>query len=44
MLREYLDFAIDVAWQAGRLTLAHYQTGVTVDRKPDRSVVTIADR
>jgi histidinol-phosphatase len=44
MLREYLDFAIDLAWQAGRSTLAHYQTGVAVDRKADRSVVTIADR
>jgi histidinol phosphatase-like enzyme (inositol monophosphatase family) len=44
VLSEFLDFAIDAAWQAGRLTLAHYQTGVSVDRKPDRSAVTIADR
>ena len=43
-LTDYLDFAMDVAWQAGRLTLAHYQTGVRVDRKADRSVVTVADR
>ena len=43
-LREYLDFATQLAWQAGRLTLAHYQTGVVVDRKADRSVVTVADR
>lgn len=43
-LVEYLDFAVDAAWQAGRLTLAHYQTGVSVERKPDRSAVTIADR
>ncbi|HYU79442.1 MAG TPA: histidinol-phosphatase [Vicinamibacterales bacterium] len=43
-LETFLNFAIDAAWQAGRLTLAHYQTGVTVERKPDRSVVTIADR
>ena len=43
-LSGFLDFAIDAAWQAGRLTLAHYQTGVTVERKPDRSAVTIADR
>jgi histidinol-phosphatase len=43
-LGSYLDFAVDAAWQAGRLTLAHYQTGVTVERKPDRSAVTIADR
>ena len=44
MLHEYLDFAVTLAWKAGRSTLAHYQTGVTVDRKADRSVVTIADR
>lgn len=43
-LSTFLDFAIDAAWQAGRLTLAHYQTGVSVERKPDRSFVTIADR
>jgi histidinol-phosphatase len=43
-LTTFLDFAIDAAWQAGRLTLAHYQTGVTVERKPDRSAVTVADR
>jgi histidinol-phosphatase len=43
-LTSFLDFAIDAAWQAGRLTLAHYQTGVAVERKPDRSAVTIADR
>jgi myo-inositol-1(or 4)-monophosphatase len=43
-LREFLDFAVDAAWQAGRQTLAHYQTGVTVQRKVDRSVVTVADR
>jgi histidinol-phosphatase len=43
-LQEFLDFAIDAAWQAGRLTLAHYQTGVRIERKPDRSAVTIADR
>jgi histidinol-phosphatase len=44
VLNGFLDFAIDAAWQAGRQTLAHYQTGVTVERKLDRSVVTIADR
>ena len=43
-LSTFLDFAVDAAWQAGRLTLAHYQTGVPVERKPDRSLVTIADR
>jgi histidinol phosphatase-like enzyme (inositol monophosphatase family) len=43
-LSQYLDFAMEAAWQAGRQTLAHYQTGVAVQRKADRSVVTIADR
>ena len=43
-LSNYLGFASDAAWQAGRLTLAHYQTGVAVERKPDASAVTIADR
>jgi histidinol-phosphatase len=43
-LSEYLDFAMEAAWQAGRQTLAHYQTGVAVQRKIDRSLVTVADR
>ena len=41
---DYLSFAVGVAWQAGRLTLAHYQTGVAIERKADASVVTVADR
>jgi histidinol-phosphatase len=43
-LATFLDFAIETAWQAGRLALAHYQTGVAVERKADKSAVTIADR
>jgi histidinol-phosphatase len=43
-VREFLDFAIDAAWQAGQRTLAHFQTGVGVEEKIDRSPVTIADR
>lgn len=43
-LASFLDFALDAAWQAGRVTLAHFQTGVTVDRKDDGSPVTVADR
>jgi histidinol-phosphatase len=43
-LRHFLDFAIDAAWQAGRFTLAHFQTGVAVDVKADASPVTVADR
>ena len=42
--REYLDFASDAAFQAGQLSLAHFQTGVSVDRKSDSSPVTVADR
>lgn len=42
--REYLDFATDAAFQAGQLTLAHFQTGVDVGRKSDTSPVTVADR
>lgn len=41
---EFLEFAVGAAWQAGRQTLAHYQTGVAVQRKLDRSLVTVADR
>jgi histidinol-phosphatase len=41
---DYLDFAVDAAWQAGRLTLAHFQTALAVDWKEDRSPVTVADR
>jgi histidinol-phosphatase len=39
-----LDFAVEVAWRAGRATLAHYQTGIAADTKPDASPVTAADR
>jgi histidinol phosphatase-like enzyme (inositol monophosphatase family) len=35
---------VEVAWRAGRATLAHYQTGVRAETKPDQSPVTIADR
>jgi myo-inositol-1(or 4)-monophosphatase len=44
-LRPYLDFAIDTAWQAGKLTLGYYQQpDVRAERKADDSPVTIADR
>jgi histidinol-phosphatase len=42
--RTFLDFAVDAAWQAGQLTLAHFQTGVAVEQKADESPVTVADR
>ncbi len=41
---EYLDFALEAAWQAGRFALAHYQTGVAVESKADHTPVTLADR
>lgn len=44
MLSGFLDFAVSAAWQAGRQTLAHYQTGVATEQKLDRSLVTVADR
>lgn len=42
--RDLLDFAVEVAWRAGRATLAHYQTGIGARTKPDASPVTDADR
>ncbi len=43
-LTDYLETAIKLAQEAGQLALAHYQRGVEVERKADRSPVTIADR
>lgn len=43
-LAAYLDFAVATAFEAGRGTLAHFQTGVHADYKGDDSPVTIADR
>ena len=42
--RDLLDFAVDVAWRAGRVTLAHFQTGIAAETKADDSPVTLADR
>ncbi len=42
--RSLLEFAVEVAWRVGRVSLAHYQTGVVAETKPDASPVTIADR
>lgn len=39
-----LDFAVDLAWRAGRIALAHYQTGIAAEAKDDASPVTEADR
>jgi histidinol-phosphatase len=43
-LRELLDFAHQIAWQAGKLTLRYFQSDIAVDRKADESPVTVADR
>jgi histidinol-phosphatase len=44
-LQSLLDFALDVTWQAGRITLRYFQTGMAaVERKGDNSPVTTADR
>ncbi|MCO6452215.1 MAG: inositol monophosphatase family protein [Caldilineales bacterium] len=43
-LQPYLDFAIETAYLAGRLTLGHFQTGIRPDFKSDDSPVTVADR
>lgn len=39
-----LDFAVALATEAGRMTLRHFRTDIAVERKHDRSPVTIADR
>jgi histidinol-phosphatase len=43
-LETLIEFALDAAWRAGRITLGYFQTGVTVERKADSTPLTIADR
>ncbi len=43
-LAELAEFAVDLAWKAGRKTLAHFQTGITAEQKSDGTPVTLADR
>ena len=43
-LEELLEFATEAAWQAGRITLGHFQTGIAVETKVDDTPVTIADK
>ncbi len=43
-LREYLDFAVQTAWEAGRLTLGYFRTAIPTETKADATPVTIADR
>lgn len=42
--QEYLDFTADLAYRAGRLTLAHFNTGIRSEFKSDNTPVTAADR
>jgi len=44
ILQKYLNFTIETAFQAGRLTLRYFQNGVHADFKADDSPVTIADK
>ncbi|MBK9713522.1 MAG: histidinol-phosphatase [Kouleothrix sp.] len=43
-LSELREFAAELAWQAGKLTLRYFQTDFTTEYKADQSPVTIADR
>ena len=42
--QDYLEFALEAAHAAGRLTLGYFQTGIQPDMKPDDTPVTVADR
>ncbi len=43
-LATLLEFAVETAWRAGRVTMRYFQTGTPVDTKSDLSPVTAADR
>ena len=43
-LSSYLDFAVETAWLAGRLTLGYFQAGIRPDFKQDQTPVTVADK
>lgn len=43
-IRALCDFAAELAWHAGKLTLRYFQSGVTAELKSDDTPVTIADR
>jgi histidinol phosphatase-like enzyme (inositol monophosphatase family) len=42
--RELMEFAIEAAWLAGKITLEYFQTPFELELKADASPVTIADR
>ncbi|MBI4083715.1 MAG: histidinol-phosphatase [Candidatus Lambdaproteobacteria bacterium] len=43
-MQEYIDFAEHLARESARLILHHYGRPLDVERKPDQSPVTVADR
>jgi histidinol-phosphatase len=43
-LQPYLNFAKQLAYRAGRITLSYYNKGITHDLKADETPVTAADR
>jgi histidinol-phosphatase len=43
-LRELLDFAVEIAREAGAITYSHFKGSFVPERKADNSFVTIADR
>jgi myo-inositol-1(or 4)-monophosphatase len=43
-LRDHLEFATTLAYEAGRLTLGYFRNGVRPELKEDESPVTVADR
>jgi histidinol-phosphatase len=43
-LHDLREFAAELAWLAGKLTLRYFQTGLMPDLKADESPVTVADR
>ncbi len=43
-LREWLDFALDACDVANSIALAHFRRDLDIERKPDRTFVTVADQ
>jgi histidinol phosphatase-like enzyme (inositol monophosphatase family) len=43
-LQQFLDFAVEIAREAGAITYRHYQGSFVAERKADNSFVTVPDR
>jgi histidinol-phosphatase len=43
-LQQLMDFAVEIAREAGEITLRHFRGSFVAERKADKSFVTIADR